>query len=74
MHLLYKKTMSQFLNIVYSSLKAASLNMMTQVIFRLVTFVIDAYVLRYISRGGLVLIYVRLNLLDDAIIFWSGSQ
>ena len=63
--------MSQSQNIVNSSLKAASLNMMTQVIFRLVTFVMNAYVLRYISRDVLGLIYVRLNLLDDTIIFLS---
>ena len=63
--------MSQSQNIVNSSLKAASLNMMTQVIFRLVTFVMNAYVLRYISRDVLGLIYVRLNLLDDTIILLS---
>ena len=58
--------MSKSQNIVNSSL-----NMMTQVIFRLVTFVMNAYVLRYISRDVLGLIYVRLNLLDDTIIFLS---
>ena len=63
--------MSQSQNIVNSSLKAASLNMMTQVIFRLVTFFMNAYVLRFISRDVLGLIYVRLNLLDDTIIFLS---
>ena len=56
-------------------MKAASLNMMnqTQVIFRLVTvtFIMSAYVLRYISRDVLGQIYVRLNLLDDTIIFLS---
>ena len=61
--------MSESQNIVNSSLKAASLNMMTQVIFRLVTFFMNAFVLRYISRDVLGLIYVRLNLLDDTIIF-----
>ena len=45
--------------------------MMTQVIFRLVTFFMNAYVLRFISRDVLGLIYVRLNLLDDTIIFLS---
>ena len=63
--------MSESQNIVNSSLKAASLNMMTQVVFRLVTFFMNAFVLRYISRDVLGLIYVRLNLLDDTIIFLS---
>jgi len=64
-------SMTQSQNIVNNSLKAASLNMMTQVIFRLVTFFMNAYVLRYISKDVLGLIYVRLNLLDDTIIFLS---
>ena len=39
--------------------------MMTQVIFRLVTFFMNAFVLRYISRDVLALICVCLNLLDS---------
>ena len=58
-------------NVVNSSLKAASLNMMTQVFFRLITFIMNAYVLRHISPDILGVIYVRLNLLDDTIIFLS---
>ena len=63
--------MSQAQNVVNSSLKAASLNMMTQIMFRLITFFMNAFVLRHISRDVLGLIYVRLNLLDDTIIFLS---
>ena len=63
--------MSKSDEIVNNSLKAASLNMVTQVMFRIVTFLMNAFVLRYISRDVLGLIYVRLNLLDDTIIFLS---
>jgi len=58
-------------NIVTSSLKSASLNIITQVMFRLITFAINAFVLRHISRDVLGLINVRLNLLDDTIMFLS---
>ena len=63
--------MSTSQNIAESSVKAASLNMMTQVVFRIFTFLMNAFVLRHISPEVLGLIYVRLNLLDDTIIFLS---
>jgi len=58
-------------SVVNSSLKSASLNMITQVMFRLLTFLINAFVLRHISRDVLGLVNVRLNLLDDTIMFLS---
>ena len=42
-----------------------------QVFFRLITFAMNAFVLRHISRDVLGLINVRLNLLDDTIMFLS---
>ena len=63
--------MSTSQNIVESSVKAASLNMLTQLAFRVFTFLMNAFVLRHISPEVLGLIYVRLNLLDDTIIFLS---
>ena len=76
-----------------TSVKAAGLNMVTQVQlqfvkalqllkqwqnkfisqvgFRLITFAMNAFVLRHISRDVLGLINVRLNLLDDTIMFLS---
>lgn len=39
--------------------------------FRLITFAMNAFVLRHISREILGLINVRLNLLDDTIMFLS---
>ena len=63
--------MSTSQNIVESSVKSASLNMMTQVFFRIFTFLMNAFVLRHIAPEVLGLIYVRLNLLDDTIIFLS---
>eukprot|EP00092_Neocalanus_flemingeri_P000129 GFUD01000133.1.p1 GENE.GFUD01000133.1~~GFUD01000133.1.p1 ORF type:complete len:563 (-),score=160.13 GFUD01000133.1:138-1826(-) len=58
-------------SVVSSSLKSASLNIVTQVMFRLVTFSMNAFVLRHISRDVLGLVNVRLNLLDDTIMFLS---
>merc|ERR1719239_1828231 len=55
----------------HTSVKAAGLNMVTQVAFRLITFAMNAFVLRHISRDVLGLINVRLNLLDDTIMFLS---
>jgi len=58
-------------SVVSSSLRSASWNMITQVMFRLVTFAMNAFVLRHISRDVLGLVNVRLNLLDDTIMFLS---
>jgi len=58
-------------NLVSSSLKLASLNMLTSVAFRLITFLMNAYVLRRVSGEVLGLINVRLGLLDDTIMFLS---
>ena len=46
-------------------------NSSCQVGFRLITFAMNAFVLRHISRDVLGLINVRLNLLDDTIMFLS---
>jgi len=54
-----------------SSVKAATLNMITQISFRVITFLLNAFVLRHISRDVMGLINVRLNLLDDTILFLS---
>jgi len=63
--------MTKSSSVISSSLKSASLNMLTQVVFRLVTFAMNAFVLRHISRDVLGLVNVRLNLLDDTIMFLS---
>ena len=63
--------MSMGSSVTNSSLKSASLNIITQVLFRLVTFAMNAFVLRHISRDVLGLVNVRLNLLDDTIMFLS---
>ena len=39
--------------------------------FRMITFAMNAFVLRHISRDVLGLVNVRLNLLDDTILFLS---
>ena len=54
-----------------SSVRAATLNMATSVAFRVVTFAMNAFVLRHISGEVLGLINVRLNLLDDTLMFLS---
>ena len=54
-----------------SSIKSATLNMITQMSFRVITFLLNAFVLRNISRDVMGLINVRLNLLDDTILFLS---
>ena len=54
-----------------TSIKAATLNMATQMGFRVITFLLNAFVLRHISRDVMGLINVRLNLLDDTILFLS---
>jgi len=54
-----------------TSIKSATLNMATQMSFRVITFLLNAFVLRHISRDVMGLINVRLNLLDDTILFLS---
>ena len=54
-----------------TSIKSATLNMATQMSFRVITFLLNDFVLRHISRDVMGLINVRLNLLDDTILFLS---
>ncbi|XP_023334103.1 protein RFT1 homolog isoform X2 [Eurytemora carolleeae] len=54
-----------------SSVRSATFNMITQISFRVITFILNAFVLRHISRDVMGLINVRLNLLDDTILFLS---
>ncbi|KAI0219479.1 hypothetical protein LSAT2_028984 [Lamellibrachia satsuma] len=56
-------------NILASAATSASYNMALQLMFRLVTFVLNAFVLRYISRELLGVVNVRLTLLYSSTLF-----
>ena len=58
-------------NIASGSVKAAVLNMAMAVTLRVVTFGLNAFVLRRVSTEILGLINVRLTLLDDTMLFLS---
>ena len=57
--------------IAAGSVKAAVLNMAMAVTLRVVTFGLNAFVLRRVSTEILGLINVRLTLLDDTMLFLS---
>ena len=58
-------------NIASGSVKAAVLNMAMAVTLRVVTFGLNAFVLRRVSTEILGLVNVRLTLLDDTMLFLS---
>ncbi|CAH1782953.1 unnamed protein product [Owenia fusiformis] len=55
--------------VLASAAKAASYNMVLQLIFRVLTFVLNAFVLRYISKDLLGVVNVRLTLLYTTVVF-----
>lgn len=57
--------------ILASAAASASYNMMLQLMFRLLTFVLNAFILRYVSRDLLGVVNVRLMLLYTTALFVS---
>ncbi|CAB4056670.1 GTPase-activating protein and VPS9 domain-containing protein 1 [Lepeophtheirus salmonis] len=62
-----KKTMSS----LAQSIKATSLNILTSILFRIITFILNIFILRHTSKDVLGIVNVRFNLLDDTILFLS---
>lgn len=58
-------------NLLMSSLENASFNFIFQIIFRCVTFVINAWVIRNVGHEVLGIMNVRLLLLESSILFLS---
>ena len=58
---------------VVTAVKSASYNMVFQLVFRLATFVMNALLLRYITKEMLGVVNVRLALLYYTIIFISSE-
>jgi len=58
-------------NFLKSSLEGASLNIIYQIGFRIVTFLLNAFVLRNISQAVVGVMNVRLLLLESTILFLS---
>ena len=58
-------------NFLKSSLQNASFNIIFQILFRCVTFVLNAFVLRYVGQSVLGVMNVRLLLLESTILFVS---
>ncbi|BES98554.1 Rft protein [Nesidiocoris tenuis] len=58
-------------NFLKSSLQNASFNIIFQVGFRVVTFLLNAFVLRNISQDVIGVMNVRLLLLESTILFLS---
>ncbi|KAJ8683426.1 hypothetical protein QAD02_019218 [Eretmocerus hayati] len=58
-------------NILKSSLENASFNIIFQILFRCVTFVLNAFVIRYVGQAALGVMNVRLLLLESMILFLS---
>ena len=53
------------------SVRSAVLNILLAVILRVITFGLNAFILRRVSTDILGLVNVRLTLLDDTILFLS---
>ncbi|XP_040577169.1 man(5)GlcNAc(2)-PP-dolichol translocation protein RFT1 [Lepeophtheirus salmonis] len=53
------------------SIKATSLNILTSILFRIITFILNIFILRHTSKDVLGIVNVRFNLLDDTILFLS---
>ncbi|XP_071784262.1 man(5)GlcNAc(2)-PP-dolichol translocation protein RFT1-like [Asterias amurensis] len=60
-------------NVLAGAARLASYNMILQVLFRLTTFVLNALILRHISKEMLGVVSVRLQLLYNTILFMSGE-
>ncbi|XP_046609050.1 protein RFT1 homolog [Neodiprion virginianus] len=58
-------------NILKSSLENASFNIIFQILFRCVTFVLNAFVVRHVGQAVLGVMNVRLLLLESMILFLS---
>ncbi|XP_067011632.2 man(5)GlcNAc(2)-PP-dolichol translocation protein RFT1 [Anabrus simplex] len=58
-------------NYLKSSLQNASFNIVFQVLFRCVTFILNAFVLRHVSQAVVGVMNVRLLLLESTILFLS---
>lgn len=58
-------------NLLMSSLENASFNILLQILFRCITFVINAWVIRNIGHEVIGIMNVRLLLLESTIIFLS---
>ena len=58
-------------SLLSSTIKSASINVVATVMFRVLTFALNAFILRRVDRIVLGVINVRLTLLDDTILFLS---
>ncbi|KAI4456753.1 endoplasmic reticulum multispan transmembrane protein-related [Holotrichia oblita] len=58
-------------NILKSSLENASFNIIFQILFRCVTFVLNAFIIRHVGQEVLGIMNVRLLLLESTILFLS---
>ncbi|XP_065219115.1 protein RFT1 homolog [Planococcus citri] len=58
-------------NFLKSSLENASLNIILQISFRIVTFILNAFVIRHVSQDAIGVMYVRLLLLESTILTLS---
>nr|XP_022903467.1 protein RFT1 homolog [Onthophagus taurus] len=58
-------------NVLKSSLQNASFNIIFQILFRCVTFVLNAFIIRYVGQDVLGIMNVRLLLLESTILFLS---
>ncbi|XP_025204613.1 protein RFT1 homolog [Melanaphis sacchari] len=58
-------------NFLKSSVENASLNILLQIAFRCLTFVVNAFVLRHVSQNEIGITNVRLLLLESTILFLS---
>ena len=58
-------------NVVQSTARSATYNVIVQLSFRLISFAVNAIILRYVSRELLGLVNVRLTLLYSTLLFLS---
>ncbi|CAH0389729.1 unnamed protein product [Bemisia tabaci] len=63
--------MSRKRNFLKSSLEDASFNIILQILFRAVTFFLNAFVLRHVSQDVIGVMNVRLLLLESTLLFLS---
>ncbi|XP_076804473.1 man(5)GlcNAc(2)-PP-dolichol translocation protein RFT1-like [Clavelina lepadiformis] len=66
-----EKSNKDLKNVLQSSSKLASYNMILQLSFRVLTFLLNAFILRYVTKDILGIVNVRLVLLYGTIIFMS---
>ncbi|XP_033104445.1 protein RFT1 homolog [Anneissia japonica] len=55
--------------VLASAARSASYNMVLQVMFRMITFLLNAFILRYISKEMIGVVNVRLTLLYSTVLF-----